>query len=97
VTRDEAIAGLLEHEAELKKLGVERLYLFGSTARDEAKDDSDIDLFFDHERGKLGLFEVMDVKEPAAGILDHNADVMTRNSLHPGLRKRIEDSAVRVF
>jgi hypothetical protein len=97
VTRDEAIARLLEHEAELRQLGVERLYLFGSTARDEAKDDSDIDLFFDYERGKLGLFEVMDVKERAASILGHNADVMTRNSLHPGLRKRIEDSAVRVF
>jgi predicted nucleotidyltransferase len=97
VTRDEAIARLLEHEAELKQLGVEHLYLFGSTARDEAEDDSDVDLFFDHERGKLGLFEVMDVKERAASILGRSADVMTRNSLHPGLRKRIEASAIRVF
>jgi len=95
--RYEAISRLLRHEADLKRLGVEHLYLFGSTAREEAEDDSDVDLFFDHERGKLGLFEVIDVKERAAAILGHKADVVTRGSLHPGLKKRIEDSAIRVF
>ena len=72
-------------------------YLFGSTARDEAMDDSDVDLFFDHEKGKLGLFELMDVKERAAGILGRKTDIMTRNSLHPRLRKRIEETAVLIF
>ena len=43
--RDEAISRLQQHEAELKRLGVEHLYMFGSTARGEAKDDSDVDLF----------------------------------------------------
>jgi hypothetical protein len=60
--RDEAISRLQQHESELKRLGVERLYMFRSTARGEAKDDSDVDLFFDYEKGKLGLFELMDVK-----------------------------------
>ncbi len=95
--RDDAISRLRAHEADLKRLGVEHLYLFGSTARGEAREDSDVDLFFDHEKGKLGLFEVMDVQERAAGILGRPADVMTRDSLHPRLRKRIEASAVRVF
>jgi hypothetical protein len=48
--------------------------MFGSTARDEAEDDSDVDLFFDHEKGKLGLFELMDVKERAASILGGKTD-----------------------
>jgi predicted nucleotidyltransferase len=39
----------------------------------------------------------MDVKERAAGILGRKADIMTRSSLHPRLRKRIEESAVLVF
>ncbi|MDR3463751.1 MAG: nucleotidyltransferase domain-containing protein [Beijerinckiaceae bacterium] len=95
--RAEAINRLLQHEADLKRLGVEHLFLFGSTARDEAKDESDVDLFFDHEKGKLGLYELMDVKERAASILGRKTDIMTRDSLHPGLRKRIEDSAVLVF
>jgi len=95
--RDEAINRLLQHQADLKRLGVEHLYLFGSTARGEAGDDSDVDLFFDHEKGKLGLFELMDVKERAAGILGRRADIMTRDSLHPRLRKRIEETAVLIF
>jgi uncharacterized protein len=97
VKRSVAIAKLREHEAELKQLGVEHLYLFGSTARDEARDDSDVDLFFDHERGKLGLFQLMDVKEFAVRILGCKADIMTRASLHPALRGRIEARALRVF
>jgi predicted nucleotidyltransferase len=71
--------------------------MFGSMARDEAKEGSDIDLFFDHEKGKLGLYQLMDVKERAASILGHKAEIMMRNSLHSGLRKRIEESALLVF
>ena len=97
VTREEAIGRLLENQAELKRLGVERLYLFGSTARDEAGDSSDVDLFFDYQRGKFGLFELIDVKDYAANILGRKADVMTRDSLHKALRQKIEASAVRVF
>jgi hypothetical protein len=95
--RDDAISRLRAHEADLKRLGVEHLYLFGSTTRGEAKDDSDADLFFDYERGKCGLFELMDVKERAADILGRQADVMTRDSLHKALRPTIEASAVSVF
>ncbi len=95
--RTAAITKLKEHEAELKQLGVEHLYLFGSTARGEAREDSDVDLFFDHPLGSLGLFELMDVKDAAARILGRKTDIMTRRSLHPVLRERIEASALQVF
>ncbi len=95
--RDEAIRRLRQHETDLKRLGVEHLYMFGSTARGEAKEDSDIDLFFDYERGRLGLFELMDVKEYAASILGRKTDIMTRDSLHKTLRQQIEETATRVF
>jgi len=61
------------------------------------RDDSDVDLFFDYEKGKLGLFELMDVKEYAAGIPGRKTDIMTRDSLHKTLREKIESTAVRVF
>jgi uncharacterized protein len=92
-----AIAKLKQHEAELKRLGVERLYLFGSTARDAAKGESDVDLFFDHERGALGLFQLMDLKEFAARVLGCKTEIRTRASLHPVLQQRIEASVLRVF
>jgi predicted nucleotidyltransferase len=95
--RDEAIGRLQQHEADLKRLGVEHLYMFGSTARGEATHGSDVDLFFDYQRGKLGVYELLDVKEYAASILGRKADIMTRDSLHKTLRKAIEATAVRVF
>ena len=95
--RDVAIAKLKEHEAELNQLGVEHLYLFGSTARDEARDGSDVDLFFDHPEGSLGLFELMDIKGAAERILGRKTDIMTRRSLHRILRPKIEASAQQVF
>ena len=95
--RGEAMARLKEHETELKQLGIEHLYLFGSTARGEARPDSDVDLFFDHPEGSIGLYELIDVREAAARILGCKADIMTRRSLHRVLRKSIEKSAVQVF
>src|SRR5579883_3175466 len=95
--RDEAVSRLKAHEADLRKLGVERLFLFGSTARDEAGDAADVDLFFDYQKGKFGLFELMEVKAFAADILGRRTDIMTRDSLHKTLRRQIEETAVRVF
>ena len=42
--RDEAISRLQQHEADLKRLGVDT-FMFGSTARDGAGVDSDVALF----------------------------------------------------
>jgi predicted nucleotidyltransferase len=95
--RDQAIAKLKKYEAELKRLGVRQLYLFGSTARGDAQEDSDVDLFFDYEEGKFGLFDLIDVQDYASRILGRTADVMTRDSIHKVLRHRIEASALRVF
>jgi Polymerase beta, Nucleotidyltransferase len=51
----------------IAQLGIEHLSLFGSTARGGAREESDIDLFFDYKRqkGKVGLFDLVDVKEPS--------------------------------
>ena len=97
MTREEAVARLRRHEAELRQLGVERLFMFGSTARGESTGTSDVDLFFDHEKGTFGLFELMDVKARAADVLGCKTDIMTRDSLHRTLRPEIEAEAVAVF
>ena len=95
--RQAALITLRDHEAEFHQLGVEHLYIFGSTARDEARADSDVDLFFDHPEGSLGLYELIDIKQAAARILGRKTDIMTRRSLHPALRRDIETSALQVF
>ena len=97
MSREEIIRRLRDRQAELKQLGVEHLFLFGSVARGEARDDSDVDLFFDHPEGSIGLIELIDVKQAAARILGRKTDIITRRSLHPLLKQRIEASALQVF
>ena len=75
------------------------LELLGGEGREVVLEDDalDVDLFFDYQKGKLGLYELMDVKEAAAQILGRPADIMTRDSLHRTLRQNIEASALQVF
>lgn len=95
--RDPVIAALRAHETDLHDAGVARLYLFGSVARQEDRPDSDVDLFFETDNPRFSLIELVDVQERVSGILGVEADVMTRASLHPLLRDRIETEALRVF
>jgi uncharacterized protein len=96
--REEAMRRLRERRVELQQqLGVERLYMCGSTARDEAREDSDVDPFFYYPRGKFGLFELMDMKERMAKVPGRKTDVMTKDSLYEALRASVEAPAVRVF
>ena len=93
----EAVDCLRRHADQLRMAGVGALYLFGSTARDEAGTGSDVDLFFDPARTGLSLFDVMAVRDQIGELLHRPVDVMTRGSLHPYLRPRIEAEAIRVF
>jgi uncharacterized protein len=95
--RDDVIAKLRAHEADLQQIGVARLYLFGSVARQDARPDSDVDLFFDTDNARFSLIELVDVQDRVSDILGTETDVMTRASLHPMLRDRIEAEALRVF
>lgn len=95
--RDDVIAKLRAHEADLQQIGVARLYLFGSVARQDARPDSDVDLFFDTDNPRFSLIELVDVQDRVSDILGTETDVMTRASLHPMLRDRIEAEALRVF
>ncbi len=97
MTRDEAIDRLKKSEPDLKRAGVTHLYMFGSTARGEARQDSDVDLFFDYEIGKIGLYELMDIKELASDILGTKTDMIPRDGLHRVLRARVEAAAIQVF
>jgi predicted nucleotidyltransferase len=97
MTRDQAIDILRRHRGELERAGVRHLYLFGSVARNEARAQSDVDLFFDYDKGQFELFALMEVKELASNIRGQRADIMTRDSVHPVFRPRIEAEAVQVF
>jgi predicted nucleotidyltransferase len=84
--------------AEIGAHGVRALYLFGSTARDVAREDSDVDIFIEVEReDRFNAFDLIDVKTILEKRLDAHVDLTTRDGLHPRLREQIEREAIRVF
>ncbi len=82
----------------IRARGATSLYLFGSAARDEAGPASDLDLFVDYDPAKkFSLIDLVGIKLMLEDELGTKVDLTTRDSLHPMLRERIEQSAVRVF
>jgi predicted nucleotidyltransferase len=98
MTRSEAISQLMKHADAIKAMGATSLYLFGSTARDEAKPESDLDLFIDYDpESQFSLLDLAGIKVFLDEELGIETDVTTRGGLHPMLKEKIERSAIRIF
>ncbi len=96
--RAEVIAQLRAHEVEIRALLATALYLYGSAARDEMSDDSDVDVFIDYDPGgPYSFVELIRGGEYLSELLGRKVDFGTRDGLHPYLKRRIEESSIRVF
>ena len=94
--RDPAIALLRSRATELASHGVRELAVFGSVARDQAREDSDVDLLVEFDR-PVGMFAFLDLKEYLEELLGRPLDLVTRAALKPRLRPRILAEAVYVI
>ena len=83
--RSELIALADRHKAE-------NLRVFGSVARGEANERSDVDLLV-HFRDGASLFDLIDLKEGAEKLLGVAVDVVSDGGLSPYLKDRILNEA----
>jgi hypothetical protein len=98
MNRAEALRRLRPFAGALRARGATSLYLFGSTAKNQAGAKSDLDLFIDYDpRGKFNAFDLVASKRLLKQGLGVDVDLTTRKGLHPLIRKRVEAEAVRVF
>jgi predicted nucleotidyltransferase len=76
--------------------GILSLRLFGSTARNEMKETSDIDVFV--ETLTPNPFMLMDAKEFLEKRLGRSVDIIrSHKNLNPRLLRRIEHDGITVF
>ena len=97
MTRADIVTELRSRAADIRALGATSLYLFGSAARGEATEKSDVDLFVDYDPEKFGFVELIRLRERISQALGRPADLTTREGLHPLLRPAIEAEAIKVF
>jgi predicted nucleotidyltransferase len=97
MSRTDIIAALREKASDIRGLGATSLYLFGSVARNEATERSDVDLFVDYDPERFSFVELIRLRERLSAILGRPADLTTRDGLHPLLRPAIEAEAIKVL
>lgn len=96
--KDIALAKLRPLEQRLRAQGVSALYLFGSVARDEADERSDIDVLFETVPDSgFTLFRQAGLQADLSDALGAKVDFVSRGGLRPRVRQRIEPELVRVF
>jgi predicted nucleotidyltransferase len=80
----------------LKSNDVERLGLFGSCARGQQNNDSDIDLLVSFNNSK-GLFSFIQLERKLSNALGRKVDLVTKNSVSPHLKESILNDTITVY
>ena len=94
--RDEAIAILQAHKEEIiRRYHVKHLALFGSTARNEAREESDVDVLvdFDGPANSKNYFDLMFFLED---LYNRQIDLGTTKALRERFRADVEEEAIHV-
>jgi predicted nucleotidyltransferase len=93
--RESIINFLRDNADQIRSYGVKTLALFGSVARDEATDKSDVDLLVEFE-GKVTFDSYMDLKFFLEDSLGCSVDVVSKDMLKPQIRDIVEREAIYV-
>lgn len=96
MNKAEILEKLAQHRGEiLARFGAKHLSLFGSAARDELREESDVDVLVEFQEAATydGYFGL---KEYLENILGRPVDLVTEKGLKPRARKHVEKDLIRV-
>ncbi len=94
MSRDRALQILRDLSPELAQYGVRDVALFGSVARNDAQDKSDIDILIDFEPEAESFDNLMNVADLLDTRFDCPVDLVTVNGLSPYLIASVQEEAV---
>ena len=79
------------------RYGVARLDVFGSTARDQARFDSDVDVLYELVPGVRLGWEIEDLVDELSALLGRRVDLVSRRGLHERLRDHVLTEAQLLY
>ncbi len=97
LTKKEAIQRLRASEPEIRALGVERLALFGSVLRGDARAESDVDILVQFAPGMKTYHQFLALAELLEELLGRRVELVTTEALSPFLAPRILGEALDVL
>jgi hypothetical protein len=96
MNRLQVLAVLGDHRDEiLRRFAVKRLSVFGSAARDEMREGSDVDVLVEFE-GPATFDGYLNLKDYLEGLLGTAVDLVTEKGLKPRARRLVEKELIRV-
>jgi hypothetical protein len=95
VDQKQIIKRIQAHQTRLAELGVASLSLFGSVARGDSTEDSDIDLLVRFD-GRANFDRYMDLKLFLEDLLGQRVDLVTEQALREEVRAHVERDLLRV-
>lgn len=96
MSREETLKLLREHKAALaERFGVTALSLFGSVARDEVAEGSDVDILISFD-GPTDWRRFFGAQFYLEDVLGRPVDLVTEKSLRPEIKPYVQREAVRV-
>ena len=96
-TREQTFSRLRAAEGEIRALGVRRLALFGSVARDAAKVGSDVDLLVEFSPGQKTFDRFMALSDLLERLVGHRVELVTVEGLSPFIGPHILAEAADVL
>jgi predicted nucleotidyltransferase len=88
---------LEKHRDEILRMaqrhGAQRVRIFGSAARGESGEDSDVDLLVALDEGR-SLLDLIALKQEIEDLLQRSVDVVTDRALSPYIRDRVLAEAI---
>lgn len=91
----DAISTLKEHEKLIRqKFRVKRIGIFGSFARGEEREDSDLDVLVEFEEGQKTFDNYMDLKFYLEDLFGREVDLVTEKALKRQLKDIIMKEVV---
>lgn len=70
--------------------------IFGSTARNELTNDSDLDILIDYCEPKT-LFELAEIKDAFEELTETEVDLVAKRNLKPEIKKSIEPDLIVLY
>lgn len=92
MTLEQILGKLEEHQAKIRGFGVRRIGVFGSYARGEAKEGSDMDCLVEFERKSFDNY--MDLKFFLEDLFGCRIDLVIADAVKPRLRKPILEETI---